>query len=201
LWYLAITEWIVFTAGARYRQVEAEIASGATESALLRPLPHGLATLARWSGNTTWYITVMAFVGVATAWTLTGHAPPHPLLAPLVVLSAALSVLLILLCQLQLGYVAVWFGVSGPVFWVWQKLLFVLGGLQFPLLLYPGLLRRIAENSPFAAMLFAPGSLVLEGGPAIASLFADQLLWLAILGALTLAVGRSVTARLVRTGG
>ena len=145
-------------------------------------------------------MTVMAFVGVAAAWMLTGHAPPHALLAPLVVLSAALSLLLILLCQLQLGYVAVWFGVSGPVFWVWQKLLFVFGGLQFPLLLYPDLLRRIAEYSPFAAMLFAPGSLVLDGGPTIVSLFAGQLLWLAILGAMTVAVGRSVTARLVRTG-
>ena len=51
LWYLAITEWIAFAAGARYREVEAEITSGAIESALLRPLPHGLATLARWSGS------------------------------------------------------------------------------------------------------------------------------------------------------
>ena len=201
LWYLAITEWIVFVAGARYRQVEAEITSGAIESALLRPLPHGLATLARWSGNTAWYMAVMAVVGMAAAWLLTGHAPPHPLRAPLVVLSAALALLLILMCQLQLGYVAVWFGVSGPVFWIWQKLLFVFGGLQFPLLLYPDLLRRVAENSPFAAMLFAPGSLVLDGGAGFVSLIAGQLLWLAILGAMTLAVSRAVTARLVRTGG
>ena len=201
LWYLAITEWIVFTAGARYREVEAEITSGAIESALLRPLPHGLATLARWSGHAAWQMTVMAVVAVATAWALTGQAPPHALLAPLVVLSVALALLLILLCQLQLGYVAAWFGVSGPVFWIWQKLLFVFGGLQFPLLLYPDLLRRLAESSPFAAMLFAPGSLVLEGGAGVVRLFAGQLLWLAILGAMTLMVGRSVTARLVRTGG
>ena len=114
-------------------------------------------------------MTVMAVVAVATAWTLTGHAPPHALLAPLVVLSAALSLLLILLCQLQIGYVAAWFGVSGPVFWIWQKLVFVFGGLQFPLLLYPDLLRRVAESSPFAAMLFAPGSLVLDGGAGFVS--------------------------------
>lgn len=201
LWYLAITEWIAFAPGAPYREVEAEITSGAIESALLRPLPHGLATLARWSGSTAYCMTVMAVVAVATAWLLTGHPPPHPRAAPLVVLSATLSLLLILLCQLQIGYVAVWFGVSGPVFWVWQKLVFVLGGLQFPLLLYPDLLRRVAESSPFAAMLFAPGSLVLDGGAGFVSLIASQLLWLAILGAMTLAVSRAVTARLVRTGG
>lgn len=201
LWYLAITEWIAFAGGARYREIEAEITSGAIENALLRPLPHGIAALARWSGHCACQFTAMAVVVMATGWTLTGQAPPHALLAPLVVLSAALSLLLILLCQLQIGYVAVWFGVSGPVFWIWQKLLFVFGGLQFPLLLYPDLLRRVAENSPFAAMLFAPGSLVLDGGAGFVSLIAGQLLWLAILGAMTLAVSRAVTARLVRTGG
>ena len=201
LWYLAVTEWIAFAGGARYREVEAEITSGAIESALLRPLPHGLATLARWSGNTACFMTVLAVVAVATAWVLTGRTPPHALLAPLVGLSAALALLLILLCQLQIGYVAVWFGVSGPVFWIWQKLLFVLGGLQFPLLLYPDLLRRVAESSPFAAMLFAPGSLLLEGSAGVVRLFAGQLLWLAIVGAMTVAVGRPVTARLARTGG
>src|SRR5262249_5755469 len=128
LWYLAITEWIAFVGGARYREIEAEITSGAIESALLRPLPHGLATLARWSGHAAWQMAGMSVVVVATGWTLTGQAPPHALLLPLVVLSAALSLLLVLLCQLQLGYAAAWFGVSGPVFWVWQKLLFVFGG-------------------------------------------------------------------------
>ena len=202
LWYLAITEWIVFTAGARYREIEREVTSGAIESALLRPVPHGVATLARWAGGCSYQMGVMAVVGVAGAWAMTGSGPPQAALAPLVVLSSALSIALILLCQLQLGYAAVWFGSSAPLFWVWQKLLFVFGGLLFPLLLYPAALRRAAESSPFAAMLSAPAALMFGSDPmGLAVMLMGQLFWLAVLGVLTVAVGQWATSRLLRVGG
>ena len=158
--WIAITEWVVFTAGARYREVERDITSGAIESALLRPLSYGAATLARWCGGCASQAIVMAIVGVAATWALTGSAPPHGWIAPLIALSGALALALVLLCQLQVGYAAVWLGTSAPVFWVWQKLLFVFGGLLMPLFLYPPLLRQAAGASPFASMLAAPASLV-----------------------------------------
>lgn len=194
LWYLVITEWIVFAGAARYREVEIEVASGAIESALLRPLPHGVATMARWAGHCSYQLMILAVVGVATGWWLTGSLPPHGALAPLVVVSSLLGLAMVLLCHLQLGYAAVWIGTAAPAFWVWQKLLFVFGGLLFPLGLYPDLLRKVAEATPFAAMLFAPGSLMFG---ADASLFAWQIAWLVVLGALTLLVGHRATRRLV----
>ena len=201
LWYLAITEWIVFTAGARYREIEREVVSGTIESELLRPLPHGLATLARWAGGCSYQTGVLAAVGVAAAWAITGSGPPHSGLAPLMVLSGALAITLILLCQLQLGYAAVWLGSSAPLFWVWQKLLFVFGGLLFPLLLYPAALRRVAESSPFAAMLSGPAALVFgRDAPGIVTVLCGQFVWLAVLGALTAAVGRWAMSRLLRVG-
>jgi ABC-type uncharacterized transport system permease subunit len=70
-----------------------------------------------------------------------------------------------------------------------------------PLFLYPPLLRGVADASPFAAMLAAPASLVFDGGAGVAAVLTAQLAWLALLGALTLAVGWRATARLVRGGG
>jgi ABC-2 type transport system permease protein len=201
LWYLAITEWIVFAAGARYREIEREIASGAIDSALLRPLPHGVATLARWAGGGCYQMAALAVVGTVATWALTGSVPTQVVLAPLVVLSSLLALGLVLLSHLQLGYASVWLGSAAPLFWVWQKLLFVFGGLLFPLLLYPSALRRAAESSPFAAMLSAPASLVFGGDAAhVAALLVGQLLWLAVLGALTLVIARRATARLLRVG-
>jgi viologen exporter family transport system permease protein len=201
LWYLAITEWIVFTAGARYREVERDVLSGAIESALLRPVSYGAATLARWSGGCTYQALVLLAVGVVTTWGLTGSGPPHGVLAPLVVLSGALALVLVLLCHLQIGYAAMWLRGAAPVFWVWQKLLFVFGGLLIPLVLYPPLLRRAADASPFAAMLAAPASLMLDGGANLAAVLAAQLAWLAVLGVLAFAIGHWATARLLRVGG
>jgi ABC-2 type transport system permease protein len=201
LWYLAITEWIVFTAAGRYREIKAEISSGTIESALLRPLPHGIATLARWTGSSTYQLVVLGAAGMLAGWWLTGTLPPHAALLPFVVLSAVLALALVLLCHLQLGYAALWFGTAAPAFWIWQKLLFVFGGLLFPLGFYPPALRLVAGNSPFAAMLFAPASLVLEGNAVRpASLLAGQIAWLAVLGALAVVVSHRATARLVHAG-
>lgn len=200
LWYLAITEWVVFTAAARYREVEREIASGAIESALLRPLPYGVMTLARWWGNCAYEAIVLLAVGVVATRALTGSWPPHGALAPLVVLSSVLALALILLCHLQVGFAAVWLGTAAPIFWIWQKFLFVFGGLLMPLLLYPPLLRRVADASPFASMLAGPASLVLDGDAGLAALLVGQLVWLVILGVLALAIERWATARLLRLG-
>jgi len=198
LWYLAITEWIVFAGGARYREIEIEVASGAIESALLRPLPHGLATLARWLGHCAYQLIILGAVGLGAGWWLTGSLPPLGALAPVVVLSSGLGLALVLLCHLQLGYAAVWIGSAAPAFWVWQKLLFVFGGLLFPLGLYPDLMRRLSEASPFAAMLFVPGSLVFGAdAQQLAALVGVQLAWLGVLGAVTLLVGCQATRRLV----
>jgi len=50
-----------------------------------------------------------------------------------------------------------------PVFWVWQKLLFVFGGLMLPIRLYPPLMQRFAAFTPFPDILAGPASFVLDG--------------------------------------
>jgi ABC-2 type transport system permease protein len=48
-----------------------------------------------------------------------------------------------------------------PVFWVWQKLAFVLGGLMLPIELYPDAMRWAAALTPFPTVLAGPASFVL----------------------------------------
>jgi len=119
---------------------------------------------------------------------------------PALVFSTVIATILALLCQLQLGYAAAWVGTPAPLFWIWQKLLFVLGGMLIPLTLYPEPMRSVARASPFAAMLFVPGSLALDAGAAVVPLVAEQLLWLAGLALLVVLVDRAALARLLARG-
>jgi ABC-2 type transport system permease protein len=200
LWYLAITEWIVFSGGLPYRDVEADIASGQIAVALQRPVPYGIATLARWGGGAACHLVVLGAVGAGAAWYLTGTVPLTLAIAPGLALSGFLAVALILLCHLQLGYLAAWLGTSAPAFWIWQKSTFVLGGLLIPLTLYPPPWRGIAAMSPFAAMLFGPGSLALDAGAPLAAVLVGQIVWLALLAAATFVIDRAVVARLLVHG-
>jgi ABC-2 type transport system permease protein len=199
--YLAVTEWIAFTVGLPYREIEAEIQGGTIDMRLARPIPFGLATLAIWTGEVGCRFVVLAAAGLAALLYALGTIPLTAATAALLAASVALAVLLILLWHLQIGLVAAWLGMSAPTFWVWQKCLFVFGGLIMPLTIYPASLGAIAKASPFAAMLFAPASLMLEDGVAqAASSIAAQLAWLAlsILGAV--AVERGAVRRFVTHG-
>jgi len=201
LWYVAVTEWIVFAAGLPYRVVEEQIRSGQIESALLRPLPYAIATLAEWSGGTAFYLLVMGAAGTAAAAWLTGTLPLTAAAAALIVPSGVVGCAIALLFQLQLGYAAAWLGTAAPLFWIWQKLLFVCGGLLLPLTLYPAALRGLAENGPFAAILFAPGSLILApAGSSAAGIIGRQLAWFAVVALLTVIVDCAATARFSRRG-
>jgi ABC-type uncharacterized transport system permease subunit len=75
------------------------------------------------------------------------------------ILSGALASAIVLLFQLQLGYAAAWMGTSAPLFWIWQKLLFVLGGLLIPLEALPHGLEATAKALPIMAVAYAPARL------------------------------------------
>ena len=198
LWYVAITEWIVFAAGNPYRSVEEHIRSGQIETALLRPLPYSVATLAEWVGAAAFHLLALGLCGVTAAFWLSGTMPiTFEIAAPLVV-AGGLGCAIVLLFQLQLGYAAAWIGASAPLFWIWQKLLFVFGGLLLPLTLYPDALREVAVVGPFAAILFAPASLILTPAPSsIAAILGQQVIWLLVILLMTALVDRATAARLV----
>src|SRR5690606_28143919 len=58
-----------------------------------------------------------------------------------------------LLFRIAIGFFAFWLLQVEPVHWVWEKLLFTLGGLMLPLAVYPSWLQNIARFTPFPAIL------------------------------------------------
>ena len=200
-WYMVVTEAVTIAVGFPYRAVEDDIRSGQIAAAMTRPVPYALATLAEWLGACGHRLLLLVMAGLAAGAWMTGTVAVSPAAAPAILLSAAIGCIIALLCQLQLGYMAAWVGSPAPLFWIWQKMTFVLGGLMLPLSLYPEPFGRWAAASPFAAILFAPGSLVLDPSPgAIGSALASQLLWLAPVALATLLVERAAAARFAERG-
>jgi ABC-2 type transport system permease protein len=199
--YLAVTEWIAFAVGLPYREVEAEIQNGTIDAHLARPISFGLATLAVWVGEVGCRFVLLGIAGVAALTYATGTIALSPPTAIALGLSAALAMLLVLLWHLQIGFAAAWLGMSAPTFWIWQKCLFVFGGLIMPLTIYPASPGAVARASPFAAMLFAPGSLMLDGETdRVGSTLALQIAWLAITALAAVAVERGALRRFCERG-
>ena len=162
LWYLALTEWILLSVPALHLEIEADVRSGDIAYQLPRPVSYLAATLARSLGELAGRLATLAVAGALLAWALSGALPAdlRGLLCALPI--GALGAVALLLFHAMIGLGAFWLQDCTPIYWIWQKLAFVLGGLMLPLDIYPGWLRSVAELSPFAALIYAPASLALH---------------------------------------
>ncbi|MBI1777697.1 MAG: hypothetical protein HYR63_20345 [Proteobacteria bacterium] len=201
IWYVAVTEWIVFATAYPYREVEADIRGGRIAQLASRPVPYLAAVAAEWAGASGFRLLALGGFGFAATILMTGTVPIAWSAGPGLLLSALLAMALAFLLQFAIGLVAVWMGTAAPVYWIAQKLFFVMGGLLLPLSIYPSTLGAIAEASPFAAMLYAPASLLLDAGSAgLGQVLLGQGIWLALLAAGALAIEHRAIRRITREG-
>lgn len=200
-WYVMITEWSLFIGGLSYREVEDEIRSGAVEAALTRPLPYALTVGAEWLGGGAYRLIILGVAGVAVMVFATGTVPIAPAVWLVLVPAVGVGAVLLMLLQLGTGLLAAWLSTPAPVFWIWQKSAFVLGGLLIPLQFYPPIIRTIGEATPFAAAMFHPASLVFDASAAaVLRIVAWQSLWLVLIAAGVTMLAACATRRFLRDG-
>ena len=201
VWYLAVTEWIMLSLPLLYQDIERDVRSGDIAYHLTRPLPYLASRLAQAVGDLSLRLLTLAPVGVLFARLASGGWPSEPWALLWVVPIGLLASLLMLSFHCCIGLTAFWLQDCTPVYLVWQKLAFVLGGLMLPLSIYPGWLQSIALASPFAAMLYGPGRLVLHGSGEAFSVLAQLSAWLLPMVAVVAVVQRRAARALDVNGG
>lgn len=158
LWYLAVTEWVLLSAPSVQFEVEEDIRRGDVAYQIVRPASWLGARLAHGLGALAVRAPVMLVVAGIAVWSLAG--PPQRPAALIVALAFGLIASVVTtLFHVGIGVAAFWLGDVAPAYWIWQKLLFVLGGLLLPLQFYPALFVRVARFTPFPALLAGPASL------------------------------------------
>ena len=89
-----------------------------------------------------------------------------------------------------------------PFFWIYSKVLFVLGGLFAPMEVYPDALARAARATPFNYVLYAPARLFVQFDmDFFLHAVMMQVVWLAALAFLVMALYRMGVRRLDVNGG
>ena len=181
LWYLAITEWITLSTPQIHLDIQETIRGGDVIYRLGRPASFVLGELATGLGLLAVRLPVLGLTAVVCAFWFTGWVPPAATAAIVVPFGIAAAVLLTAL-HVWIGLLAFWMQDVSPVYWMCQKLLFVLGGMMLPLHLYPDLVQRMAALTPFPVLLAAPASFVFGGGMlAPAALAARLALWCGVV--------------------
>ena len=197
--YVGASEWIMLSIPSIHLRIEGDIRSAALEAHLLRPKPYLVLRIAESLGDMLARMAVLAPVALALLLVSGRAASPEGIvwLAVSGVFGGAIGVLLYAL----VGLAGVLLGAAHhlPAFLIVQKLMFILGGLFAPVSLYPGLLRRLSEASPFAAQLYWPAiQLVAPSARTFEHALALQAVWLALLSLLAAALWRLGVRKLLR---
>lgn len=162
LWYLAITEWIVLSIPYLHMEIEKDVRNGNIAYLTSRPVSYAWVRLFEGFGMSLLRLIVLGVAGFGYAWLLSGDLPSRPSGLWLALPLGLLSVIVALAFQVVIGLSAFWLQDANPLYWVWQKFSFILGGLILPLSLYPDWLREIAMLTPFPPMLYGLATAVLD---------------------------------------
>ncbi len=198
--------WYIFTAEAAIcaisirliEEVGEDISSGAVAVELLRPPPVVAVRLAVETGRGLSRLAVLLAFGAVAAWLAVGP-PPSVTGALLAVPALVLAVAANLALQHAVASAAFWLRDARATWLLYQKLVFILGGMLLPLQVLPSALRAVAFALPFMTMAYVPAR--LAAGHVEPALLLVQAGWLALLTAGAVAMFAAGQKRLQVVGG
>lgn len=178
VWYIASTEATTIAMPQRLiEDIGDDIGAGDVTVEMLRPTSVLLARVAEELGRILPRLAVCAVLGVAFCL-LVGGAPINGWALLLAAPSLVLAVVTNLLAQFAFAGAAFWILDAKSTWFLYQKLVFVTGGMLLPLEVLPRSVEIVAKVLPFSSMAYAPGR--LAAGNIEPHLLAIQLAWIGV---------------------
>ncbi|MGB8212187.1 MAG: ABC-2 family transporter protein [Anaerolineales bacterium] len=201
MWYLLVAETLELGRPRMARLISQQVKDGSIAYLLNKPYDFLLYQLASGMGESLPRMGILFILGSSLVWAMAG--PPPTLANWPVALGALAGAWLLHFCFNGLiGLAAFVAEEVAPFEWIYQKLVFILGGMLIPLDFYPGWLQAVAKSLPFAYMMYGPARLFVSPNMQLFfQILTGQVLWLAVLGGmLALAFSRGMR-RLAINGG
>lgn len=201
LWYLMIAETIVLSRPRMAQQIATQVKDGSIAYLLNRPYSFLLYQAAASLGDSMLRMLSNALAGAVVVWLLVG---PPPTFWGLAYMPAVIALSwMIDFCVAALIGLSAFFAEEVAAFeWVYNKILFLLGGLFIPIDFFPDWLQQIARALPFAATIYGPARLFVGPDPAqFVMLLLVQCAWLIGLGTVATLAYRRGAAYLSINGG
>jgi ABC-2 type transport system permease protein len=199
LWYVTFAEGSVIATKPRLIEtIGWDISSGAIVTEMLRPASVVGLRLAAELGEAAVRLMCAWVAGATITWLYVGP-PPSAAGIALAVPASLLALGCNIAAQHAFAGAAFWLRDARSTWFLYQKLVFLLGGMLLPLEFLPHGLALVARVLPFATMAYAPAR--LASGHVEPGLLAIQVAWLIALLAAAAAVFRAGERRLEVVGG
>lgn len=182
VWYLLLAESIVLSLNPVYQIMSNEVKSGELVYKLLRPVDYILYEFFWGLGASLTRFTVNFITGMTLVLLLVGSIQVAWTFIPLCSFSILLAFAIDYCISVLIGLTAFITEDATGIAFIYQKVVFVLGGVLIPLSFFPPMLRRVAEVLPFAAITYSPAHIFVSSYGALdVSILLTQIIWLLLL--------------------
>lgn len=156
LWYLASTELLMLSGSRIMRRVNEEIRSGNVSNLLTKPFYYSIFLVCDSLGISIFkFIIKMPFALILTfLFTLKLEVSIAGLCSYL--LLGFLGLILDAEIIILIGLLSFFIEDTQPVFWIYNKILFTIGGFFLPIGLMPSFFKKLALYLPFKFVLYGP---------------------------------------------
>lgn len=162
LWYIAFNEWVLISIPDTQDEMEQDLRNGRLAYLLPRPISYLGSTFAEAIGAMSANLAILGLVTFLFTWWQAGTLPFSPLGFPIPLLLGFAAGVVAIIFQMLIGISAFWLQEVGPFYWIWEKFLFMLGGLILPLTIYPEWMQTVARFTPFPAILGERSALAFD---------------------------------------
>lgn len=162
LWYIALNEWVLISLPDVHEDIEQDLRSGRLAYLLPRPISYLGSIFSEGLGFLCTNLLVLGIVTFCFTWFYIGSFPFSLSALSTIIAIGLLAGCVGIIFQMLVGLSAFWLQQVAPFHWIWEKLLFTLGGLMLPLAVYPLWLQKIAYFTPFPAILGQRSALAID---------------------------------------
>jgi ABC-2 type transport system permease protein len=162
LWYLTFTETVELSRSRLHIQIQEEVKDGTVSVNLCRPYSYVAFHLFRSMGESAVKMVPIMLLGFVLALIFVGPLPGYFHSLPFGLLLILCGLVVGNLWVLAIGLLAFWTEEVSPLFWIMQKLVFILGGMFIPIDLFPKGLAAVARFLPFAFSAYWPAATMVR---------------------------------------
>jgi ABC-2 type transport system permease protein len=153
LWYIAINQTMLVSLPDPQDEIRDDLRNGKLACLLLRPISYLKTKFFESLGQLTPNLLILGTVSFTFTYSLALSSPFSFLDFILIFFLSILSGTIAIQILLLIGILAFWFHEINPFYWLFEKLLFIFGGLMIPLSAYPPWMGKIAKFTPFPLIL------------------------------------------------
>ncbi len=203
LWYLAFAEVLLNTTGNDFiEKIGTEVKNGTIGMYLLRPMHYLGREFSVLLINFIYGYLTLGVVAFIITYALVGALPVTItsllFIVPILLLAAAMSFLIVM----ALGLSSFWFEDASSTYFIYQKIVFILGGMLMPLDMYPAWLQPALQYLPTTFMMYLPAKLFVHFSmDQFVYVLVGQLIWIVIILVILLLVYRAGVKEVTVHGG